>query len=97
MFQFLDRVILSSEDRSIRRIQMFNTYRYFPYSTRNKEGEYYKDLVLRKVLLKEKNLRDKGEDWNEVLFCYSILGFEFYKVMNGLQFRYEDDLNYLLK
>jgi hypothetical protein len=42
-------------------------------------------------------MSDEGDDWNEGLLNYSILSFEFYKTMDRIQFRYEEDLNFLKK
>jgi hypothetical protein len=78
---------------------IFNFYVYFPYVGRNSKGTYFRDLILAQIRTSTPSTREDNifVSWHYAVLLYNVLSFEFYKFMNQVQFRYEGDVNYLLK
>jgi hypothetical protein len=56
LFEFIDRAVFENPNKQFRRIILYNIHRCFPYSSKDPHGEYYKDIVLRKLVEKEKTM-----------------------------------------
>ena len=88
-YSFLMDRFFGIEERAIESQILYKMHKCFPSYGRDQNGRYFKDLLFEKIVSnKQKHVNRVFNDWNESLFWYSMLTFEFYKFMREREYKY---------